>query len=370
MGNSYSIDTESGSIAIRVEQLKYYSGQQINGWIYLNLYKPFNSNDITILVTGKEKVKLVTVTTSNDQHGHQSRHVSVHKEKYESFGYHYQILPYIPGQFPGGQYAYPFSFILPNDLNPSFEYNWSQEGHNCYAKIEYKLKAIMRDEQKKRLLKEKMRFVIDRPLSYNVNYPQNTRYQAKVQGYCSTDLGEIDIASACDKSEYLSGDVANVHMDVDARAMKADINKVIYSLNQNLMFKAQGHTENKITPLAKGETKGIRIGEIYAGQTGFNFVLPINLQGSQQTNVDGKLVKCHYYLEQLCEVARCQCYNEDAKTSMAINIVNMTMQPFVMPPQMMNAWSPQVMPPAVFALSNNNAIDGDFRRQYEQMKGN
>ena len=135
MGNSYSIDKSYGEIFINLETFKYLPGSQVNGYIWLNLLKPFPSDVIEIFVVGQEKVKFTTVThynTGKTSH----RHVHVHRDGNEFFAYTYQLRSTIVGQFPGGQYSYPFSFILPFNLKPSFIHFWKEEGHNCYAKIQ------------------------------------------------------------------------------------------------------------------------------------------------------------------------------------------------------------------------------------------
>ena len=78
--------------------------------------------------------------------------ILVHKQKHEFFAFHYQIISQIPNQFPAGQYSYPFSFMLPQNLPPSFVYFWNEEGHNCYSIIDYRVKAVLTDHQKKKLL--------------------------------------------------------------------------------------------------------------------------------------------------------------------------------------------------------------------------
>jgi hypothetical protein len=64
MGKTYSIDKTSGEIAIQIEQLRYFPGDQVNGWVFLKLVKPFPATDMLLILKGKEKAKFTTVTHS------------------------------------------------------------------------------------------------------------------------------------------------------------------------------------------------------------------------------------------------------------------------------------------------------------------
>lgn len=368
MGGSYSVDSSYGFIAIQLNSQKYYPGGQVNGWIYLNILKPFNTNTLQVLITGKEKTKVVYVTTHSDEHG---SHRDVHKDKAkkEFFAYHYEIRSHLPDQFPGGQYSYPFSFILPHDLPPSFAFEWTEEGHHCYGKIEYKVKGILIQEKSKKMLIHKAPILVDRAPVNAPQMAQQGNYEEQVKGYCGTDKGFLRIRSIVDKAEYQVGETAFVQVEVDASQMKAHISAIKCTLRQYITVKGRSHTRHHDKEISRRDVPGVAIGQIYAGADAFRMTMPITTMGPLQSNVSGELVQCHYSLEQLCEVDRCQCCNPDAKSSLQIMVINPPMGAFQLPSIPSNVpWQPQVMSPQVFAPAAQYAFNDDFRRQLEGFK--
>lgn len=374
MGGGYSIDHSYGSLSIQVEQLKYYSGQQVNGWIYLNLFKPFPSGSMEVMITGKEKTKYVTVSNNRSTSRNRSfidlnqRHVSVHKDKLEFFNFHYQILSVVPNLFPAGQYSFPFSFLLPQNLAPTFDYSWMQEGHHCHAKIEYKLKAVLKDDVKKKILIDKSPILVDRSPKEMVGFEQVSKYNAQVQGYCSIDKGIMNMTVHCQKNEYVVGEEASIKLEVDCSKMKANVTEITCALVQNIRMGKRGGKEFS-NVLSKKVLPGVNIGQVRAGANAFIFSLPIQTLGPYQSSTKGEIIQCEYTLVQLCNVDRCQCCNDDVKTLLNICVVNQSLQPYVFPPTMMqNGWSPQVMAPVIFPSSSNYVMNEEFKKQVTLLK--
>lgn len=374
MGGGYSIDHSYGNLSIQVEQPKYYSGQQVNGWIYLNLFKPFPTGSMEVMITGKEKTKYVTVTTHNSTHNNNAfvtanqKQVSVHKDKREFFGFHYQIQSVVPNQFPAGQYSYPFTFLLPQNLASTFDYSWMEEGYHCHAKIEYKLKAVLKNDQKKKLLMEKSPILVDRSPKEMAGFEQVSKYNAQVKGYCSIDKGTIYMTGYCQKVEYVVGEEASIKLEVDCSNMKANITKISCRLLQVIrMGKGGGKQFSNV--ISEKILPGVNIGQVIAGTNAFVFSLPIRTGGPYQSSTNGEIVQCEYQLEQLCDVDRCQCCNDDVKTLLNICVVNQSLQPYIFPPAMMqNGWSPQVMAPVVFPSSSNYVMNEEFKKQLTLLK--
>jgi hypothetical protein len=368
MGGSYSVDSSYGFIAIQLNQQKYFPGSQVNGWIYLNILKPFHTNSLQILITGKEKTKVVYVTTNSDDHG-SHRDVHTDKAKKEFFAYHYEIHSHLPDQFPGGQYSYPFSFLLPYNLPPSFAFEWTEEGKKCYGKIEYKVKAVLMQQKTKKMLQYKAPILLDRA---PVNAPQLSPegvYEENVKGYCGTDKGYLRIRSIVEKAEYQVGETANIQVEVDASKMNAHINAIKCTLRQYVTVKGRHHTKHHNMEIGRRDLPGIPIGQIIAGSQAFRLSMPISTMGPFQSNVTGENVQCYYALEQLCEVDRCQCYNPDAKSALNIIVINSPMGAFQLPNIPSNVpWQPQMMSPQVFSPSAQYAINDDFRKQMEGIK--
>lgn len=363
MGKSYSVDKSFGDIAIQFESFKYVPGSQINGFIYLNLLKPFPSDVLDIFIAGREKSKFVIVRHHN--YGNRSsRTVSVYKEKRDFFAYTYQIRSQINGQFPAGQYSYPFSFVLPYNLKSTFLHLWNEEGHNCYGKIEYVVKGLMKNKEIKKKMVDKGSIVV---VQHSLALPQEIQVcnvENKVKAYCGVNKGTIKMTSRCDKKNYLIGEVANVNLEIDASKMKADIKKINCQLSQAINLRAQGYSKALFMPVLKIKLPGVKKGEQNIGQNAFITQLPILTNNPIQPEVTGDLVDCHYNIDHFCDVDRCQCRENEVVSSLRVNVQSCPPEShFIYPKSMSQNWNPQVLPPLICTPSAENMLNDAKRQQ-------
>ena len=98
--------------------------------IILNLLKDFPSNSLNLVITGKEVVSFKKGLTKI-------------KEEKKFFNYVYPIFTCEGEIFEKGQYNFPFSFKLPENLPSSFFYSWNHS--NNYGKIYYNIYAGMKN---------------------------------------------------------------------------------------------------------------------------------------------------------------------------------------------------------------------------------
>ena len=59
MGNQSVSDEKFGKIEIWTQKKHYIAGEQVNGSINVNLIKDFPSNQLYLIIEGKEKAKVV-----------------------------------------------------------------------------------------------------------------------------------------------------------------------------------------------------------------------------------------------------------------------------------------------------------------------
>ena len=59
MGNKSVSDTKYGKIEIWTQKNHYIAGEQVNGSINMNLIQNFPSNQLYLIIEGKEKAKVV-----------------------------------------------------------------------------------------------------------------------------------------------------------------------------------------------------------------------------------------------------------------------------------------------------------------------
>lgn len=368
MGKAYSLDHSYGDIAIQFEQLSYMPGQQINGWIFINLVKPFQTNELLLLLTGKEVAKFVEVHYYNNGHSTQ-RYVHVYKQKQEFYGYNYVIPAPYPNQFPAGQYSYPFSFVLPPNLRSSFLHMWNEEGHRCYGRISYRAKAVFTDYVKKKVLFEKSTVVVNQPPNLMPQAARTATFNGPVKAYCGVDKGVLVMASYCDKESYVEGSSARIGVEIDCSRMKADIKKISIKMVEHIELTAQGRFKAINKTSSRINLPGVPKGQMRLREQGFLCDILISPLGPLQPSVEGNLVKCYYSIEPICDIDRCKCCEPDVKCIFYINLVNQPAQPFQLPSYMQNQWTPQVMPMTICPPSADHVIDEKFRLREAEIKG-
>lgn len=67
--------------------------------------------------------------------------------------------------FPKGQYQFPFSFLLNDHLPGTFNHQFTEQGTDCYGKVEYDFWAGLKNNDT--ILFDKFNFSIDQKLSKN-----------------------------------------------------------------------------------------------------------------------------------------------------------------------------------------------------------
>lgn len=116
MGSSYHKD-EKVEIFMDINREYYVAGQEVHGCAYLDVKEQRSYSCMQILVNGQEYVYWSEGSGKN-RRSYSNRHHSYEN----SFTLHN-----FQGTVPQGQYAFPFTFVLPSMMCGSFTYSSS-----CY----------------------------------------------------------------------------------------------------------------------------------------------------------------------------------------------------------------------------------------------
>jgi hypothetical protein len=136
---------EHGHIYIQSDKPFYYSGDQVNGTIYLDLFRNFPGSKINLKIKGKEETHWEEdrVHQERDSNGNlHSRTEIIHHHGKNDF-YRHKIPIYISHahEITAGQYAFPFSFSLGAFLPGSF---FDQETRlKAIIKVSYFIKLFL-----------------------------------------------------------------------------------------------------------------------------------------------------------------------------------------------------------------------------------
>jgi len=122
-----------------------------------------------------------------------------------------------PGGFPQGYFSYPFQYRLPESLPGCFEKN-KKHGLKMKAKIRYKIKVIVEIPGLfSHDLKVKQHLVVHERLDKAIQ-PKHHNKEITVRTCCCVDRGQCKCESWMDKNAYMSGETAQVHVQVENKS--------------------------------------------------------------------------------------------------------------------------------------------------------
>ncbi len=197
MGNKIASDESYGSVIIQTAKKTYFAGEQINGQVFLNLKKSFPADHLNLIIKGEKKVIFTERKTETE------RYYDTHSGIDEFFGYSFRLLNRDGYNFTSGQYSFPFSFKLLNDLPGSFIRVWQEDGYSNYGKIEYSIWAgIQSRENDKLKVFGCYDFYVDQ--IFNVLHETEKTDVRKVNIYCR-DKELVEMNYAVDKSFFRVG---------------------------------------------------------------------------------------------------------------------------------------------------------------------
>lgn len=123
-----SIPENYGFLYLELDKLSAFPGEEIQGYIYLNLLKDFPGSNITLNLEGEEFCQWPTTmfTTSNPV-------------KKNILSKNVQIYSFPEGIAKSGDYSFPISFLLDNSLPATYSFTHS----NIKASISYNIIGII-----------------------------------------------------------------------------------------------------------------------------------------------------------------------------------------------------------------------------------
>src|SRR3990167_4661968 len=157
--------SEYGSIFIQLNERYFSAGQQVNGTIILNVIRPIDkASSLALILAGTENTSLA------EPYRH---YFGVYKKgtprKYnlkwrrwtetkEICQYRFPVIEFPEQRVEAGMYTFPFSFHLNQEVPSSFEgterpFMGTSNIHDCIAKVEYSLMALIETPDKTPLVK-------------------------------------------------------------------------------------------------------------------------------------------------------------------------------------------------------------------------
>jgi hypothetical protein len=249
MGSDHS-KHKSGSIFVNFDKPYYYPGDIVTGTIYLNILNPLETKGLELTLKIQEKVKFrdrefrtEIRKERNPQTGlEEDREVKVavdveRKDKSTLFKNSCVIATMMNNVFGFGQYAYPFSFTLPNFLPGSFEYY----SNDISANIRYLVTArTLRWNNAEQELETKSILVV-RHSQQGFSYPNQVTNEASLTTMCCFSKGRSRLTVSFPKNTYSMDERLSVLCALDNRNSKLTCKNFKFQLVQTLMLKSHKH---------------------------------------------------------------------------------------------------------------------------------
>lgn len=360
MGSGMSLDTKYGNIHIETLKNRYISGEQIDGFVHLNLIRDYPVNTLDLIITGEEKVQLVTVHRSSSKNGSR-KYASYHRANREILSYKFPL--YAPqGIFKQGQYSFPFSFKLPTNIPSSFSHQWLVEGYNAYAMISYRMWAGMQRKKNKALFSEHI-IQIDQVGALSSG-EQERMHDNKLKGCCGRDFGNFIMGCVLDKDSYLIGETANLTLFVDNTKCKTAIDRIKIKLIQKVTASlGEGRRTDVLNnAIVYLNFDGIEKGDTRMGENDIKCALPIQANTTLFSTSIGSIVRNEFYIEIKPVFKKCMCCGDHPKIVIDVKLYSQQFVNTEYPPHPVD-WNPQVMNPYACTFSAETQLDLDTKKQ-------
>jgi len=376
------------SIFIKLEKYTYVPGEQVNGFIYLNLSASLNGSEVLLSVSGVEEVKLVESRLMNHYEynsrwrDHQLRHNIYSHTKYnwepvhnaweignrnaisgdsgemrnvlidhystnEIFHHHFPIFKWNGGLIPPGQWSFPFSFTLPQGIPASFNYQFNEHGRICFGDITYNLMAYVPNTGVfgffQSNLKQKTYFIVNHPTKSESGQTSDSK-TLDVTSCCCIDKGKATISAYFEKINYTPGETAYIISEVDASKLKTDVLEVDGYFRQVLKLTTNSFTKIINHKLQVVKMPGVKKGQKKIGNDAIR--TPIQLVDNSSRNAvqptsQGNLVNNSYTLESRAKVDASVCCDSHPTIKLSANVFNIPVEPPIWSTP--SSWNPQIM---------------------------
>ena len=264
MGSSDSrLKFEHGHIFLQTDKPFYIAGEAVTGHVYLGLEMPYPADHIDIQVKGKEKCKWKDTYTTTHREGDRTvtRHHTVIRRGENKIFFHRTALFHFPMNTAApGQYAFPFSFMLPSSLPASLYFCG---GKSSRAKITYHVKAIIEPAHGSNIkeMKYKQRLIVRQPVfDMGLNRTQGDREEVNAC-CCCCSKGHASLTCQFEKEAYVPGEVCRALADINNSECSIECKGLVLKLEQKVELRGDGHEFKEDKTLVQRDFEGIGANE-------------------------------------------------------------------------------------------------------------
>jgi hypothetical protein len=229
---------------LELRRRTFFPGNVVEGCFHAQVKSEISIVAVRLKITGKEKVLI----RRREGTGDNARTVT-----YTSTAVVYKQLITLAGQLkcsnnrnkttvPAGDYHYPFSFVLPTTLPPSFFYQLSDD----HAHMQYSIKGYI-DIPMGRDAKQKQFFTVLNCVpatQWIQRFPAGNRMSMPITFCCCISKGTVSAGVSLDRTLFaIDRDSVTVVCDIDNSLGQEPVNGIEVVLRNHQTLRASGRTE-------------------------------------------------------------------------------------------------------------------------------
>ncbi|CAG9313827.1 unnamed protein product [Blepharisma stoltei] len=210
---------------IKTKQTTFLSGGFLQGEVWLRIPRNIECRDINLTFLGKEacswKENSPSKSQSSPSESHNGSSIIIQKE--------FNLYTW-PNQARKGEYIYPFSIHLPEDLPGTF----ILENDSCSGSVIYTLEATLST-------------VPPHSVTLPVNIVQVNRHQVdplsssalmKISGFCWFSRGAIFLKATANRTSYICNGLIYLTLELDTSRCKISVSNYEITLYRTIILKS------------------------------------------------------------------------------------------------------------------------------------
>lgn len=241
---------------------------------------------------------------------------------------------------PKGQYQFPFSFYLPENIPSTFFYKWEDFCKSSYAQVSYHVKVVIKNKQKDLKLKSKQEFVVNLNKDLYFSNTKKIEKYKQIKTCCVYDKGNVKLSGSFEKDSYYPDQNAKCLLEVENNS-EVGLCKIEAAFVQMIGIRTGTRVfyRNDILNVISVE-KEINPKEKRLAADNRALILKFKLEGLESpqnketqsfthynTNTYGSLVECQYYLDIEIKYDGCHCFERDPSLRVPLLVQNPQINP-------------------------------------------
>jgi hypothetical protein len=235
-----TINSKAGNLAIEISKEFYYPGNTVIGTIYIEMNETLEAAGLELNLQIVESVNFADNENAQNEPSEEYQLLSdqrmlegTNSTSLVLYQNSWMIAKFNENVILTGQYAYPFSFVLPENLPGSFEYY--DENNTAYIKYVITAKLISTEIKEKNVNSSALIIVRQSPTT--LGYPTQLSDVKSIRSWCCIHQGSSTLNVAYPKSHFHPDESVRIICTVDNTRCLVDANTIRLQLIQNIMLK-------------------------------------------------------------------------------------------------------------------------------------